>query len=54
MELTLNELGELIKERMDIIEFIEECGITIDDLVERCADFIELHQDKLTRIVHEE
>jgi hypothetical protein len=54
MELTINELGELIRERMDIIEFIEECNITIDDLVERCPDFIEQHREKLIRILYEE
>lgn len=54
MELTINELKELVKERMDIIEFIEECGITIDDLVERCPDFLEVNCDKLTRILYEE
>jgi len=54
MELTINELAELVKDRMDIIEFIEECNITIEDLVERFPDFLEQNREKLIGIVYEE
>lgn len=54
MELTISELGEMVKERMDIIDFIEQCNITIEDLVDRFPDMLEEHRDKLIEAVYEE
>jgi len=54
MELTISELADLVKDRMDVIDFIEECNITIEDLVDRFPDMVEQNRDKLIGIVYED
>jgi hypothetical protein len=44
-----NELKQLIASKLDVVEFLDIIGYTIDDLVERLEDEIIQYAEELTR-----
>lgn len=53
MNITLCELKELLKERVDPDLLLEELGLSTEDLVDRFEDRIEAKFNKLTILVED-
>lgn len=53
MAITLEELKELLKERVDPDLLLEELNLSTEDLVDRFSDIIELRFNRLVKLVEE-
>ena len=54
MQLTLEELKELLADRLDEITLLELLNITSYDLVERFSDLVEDNYDKLQKEINDD